>query len=267
MCWYHPKIPVIEWTESLGGSDLKFKSNYPIYYNSPPTLFILLCQWDSLKHPKLDKQCESWPLLDGFALDVKVSYETRWIFHWFSSSSRLLFRSLWVTFAFSMCNKSMRLKLIAYVISSLILLNVSATPCIVTTRIGSRANASTGCPCSGVFCISMRQWGAELCLCNKYRSHCSLIISGKSFCTTFTYSAWVFSHNIDRSKPITTFSISSLHIITAATDVKVFPRPILSATSASGISASQTHLLTINHMAQTWCARSLVPHRPGTEYM
>jgi len=32
-------------------------------------------------------------LLDGFALDVKVSYDTRWIFNQFSGLSRLVFRS------------------------------------------------------------------------------------------------------------------------------------------------------------------------------
>jgi len=90
---------------------------------------------------------------------------------------------------------------------------------------------------------------------------------GKSFCTIFTHSARVVPHKIDSGNPITTFSVSSLHIIAAATEVKVFPRPVSSATSAPGISASQSHLLTMNHMAWTWCTRNLVPARPGIEYL
>jgi hypothetical protein len=47
---------------------------------------------------------------------------------------------------------------------------------------------------------------------------------------------------MDSGKPITTVLVSSLQIIAAGTKVKIFPRPISSATSAPGISASQTHL-------------------------
>jgi len=72
-----------------------------------PILFFVLYRWDSSNIPKLHVQCESWPLLDGFALDVKVSYDTRWIFHRSSGSSRLVFRSSWVRFAFSVCNRLM----------------------------------------------------------------------------------------------------------------------------------------------------------------
>jgi hypothetical protein len=49
-------------------------------------------------------------------------------------------------------------------------------------------------------------------------------------------------------------------------DVKVFARPILSATRAPGISVSQTHFLTIKHVAQTWCSRNFVLGRPGIEH-
>ena len=115
--------------------------------------------------------------------------------------------------------------------------------------------------------ISMRRQGTELCLRNGEHSCSWTIIPGKSFCTIFTHSARVFPHKFDSGKPITTSSVSSLQIIAAATEVKVFPRPISSATRAPGISASQTHLLTMNHIAQTWCARHLVPGRPGNEYL
>ena len=69
----------------------------------------------------------------------------------------------------------------------------------------------------------------------------------------------VFPHKIDSGNPITTFPVSSLHIIAAATEVTVFPRPISSSTSAPAISASQTPIHTMNEMAQIWCARNLVP--------
>ena len=147
------------------------------------------------------------------------------------------------------------------------LLNITATPSIVTTRIDSRADVCAGCPCSGVFWISMRRRGTELCLCSGYHSHSSPIIPGKSFCTIFTHSASIFPHKIDNGSPITTVSVSSVQIIAAATEVKVFPWPISSATNAPGISASQTHLLTMNQISKTWCARNFVPGRPGIEYL
>jgi len=147
------------------------------------------------------------------------------------------------------------------------LLNVSAALGIVTTRIGSEADVSAAWPCGGVDWISQRGRGTELCLCNGYHSHSLLISPGKSFCARLANSARVFPHKIDSSNPITIFSVSTLHIIAAATEVKVFPRPILSAPSAPGRSVSQNHLLTINHKAQTWCARNFVPGRARIEYL
>lgn len=44
-------------------------------------------------------------------------------------------------------------------------------------------------------------------------------------------------------------------------------RPISCTTSTSGRSESQTHLLTMNLMAESSCARYLGPHRPGIEYL
>jgi len=57
--------------------------------------------------------------------------------------------------------------------------------------------------------------------------------------------------------PITTFSVTNLQSIAAATKVTIFPRPISSTTSVPGISASPIHLLTMNQMAQTWCDKKL----------
>jgi len=196
-----------------------------------------------------------------------VSYNTRWIFHRFSGSSRLVFISLWVRFAFSAFNKLMSVISVANVISSMTLLDVSATPVIVTTRIGSWADVSAGCPCGGVFWISMRQKGTELCLRSGYQSRSSPITPGKSFCTIFTHASRVFPLTINNRNPITTFSVSSLEIIAVATEVEVFSSPISSATSDPGISASQIHLLTMSQIAQAWRARKFIPGRPRIEYL
>jgi hypothetical protein len=48
------------------------------------------------------------------------------------------------------------LKFDASVILAITVLNVSATPGLVTTRIGSRVDVSAGCHCGVVFWISMR---------------------------------------------------------------------------------------------------------------
>jgi hypothetical protein len=57
-----------------------------------------------------------------------------------------------------------------------------------------------------------------------------------------------------------------LFIIAAATKVNVFPRTFSSATSTSVIFASQTYLLMMNHMAQTWYTRSLDLGMPAIQY-
>jgi len=147
------------------------------------------------------------------------------------------------------------------------LLNGSAIPGIVTTRIGSTADVSAGCPCCGVFWISMTPLGTELCLRSRYHSHSSPILLGKLFSTIFTQSAWIFPHKIDNSYPITNLSVRSFHPIAAATEVKVFPSPISSSTSAPGVSASQTHLLTMNQITKTWLPTQFVPRRPGIEWL
>jgi len=162
-----------------------------------------------------------------------------WIFHRVSGSSILMFRSLRLRFAFSACNKLTSLKSVPCVISSITLLKVSATPGIVTTRIGSRAEISAGCPWGDVDWISNRQRGTEFNLWSRYHSRSSPTMPGKSLRAKSTHSSRVFLHKMDSGNPITTFSVTNLQSIAAATEVKVFPRPISSATSAPGISASQ----------------------------
>jgi len=144
--------------------------------------------------------------------------------------------------------------------------NITATAGIVTTRIGFCADVGTGCPHSGVTWISERWRGPEFYLHNGYHSHSSPIIPGKSCCTWSTHSSRVFPHKLHSGNLITTCSVSSMHIIAAATEVKVLSRPIVSATSAPAISKFQNHLLAINHMTQIWYARNFVPGRPGIEY-
>jgi len=145
--------------------------------------------------------------------------------------------------------------------------NVSATSGIAATRIDSRADVSAGCRCGGVCWISMSCQGTKSCLCNGYQFRTSPKIPEKSFRTMFTHSARIFHYTIHSGNSITTFSVSSVHIIAAATKVKVVPRPISSDTSAPEISASHTHLFTMNHIAQTWYARNLVPGRPGIQFL
>ena len=145
------------------------------------------------------------------------------------------------------------------------LLYISATPGHVTTIIGSRADVSTGCPCVGVVWISMRQQGTECCLGNGYHFRSSKIIPEESLCAIVTHSSRLFLHKIDSSNPIATFSVSSLDIIAAPTVVKILPRSISSATSATGIPDCQTHLPTMNHVAKTWGARNFVPGWAGIE--
>jgi len=105
---------------------------------------------DSSKIPKLHAHFDRCRLCNGFALDVQVSHETRWIIHPFSSICILVFRFSCVRFTFSTCNTFTILKLVSNVILLMTLLNVSATAGIVTTKIGSRADLSAGCWRGGV---------------------------------------------------------------------------------------------------------------------
>jgi len=151
---------------------------------------------------------------------------------------------------------------------SMTVLKVSATQGIVTNKIGSRAYISGACLWSTVVWISIRRRGTEFNLCSRYNSRSLPTMLGMSLSTKINHSSRVFSYKLDSGNPITTFSVSNLQSIAmAATEVKVFPIPISSATSAPTISASQTHLLTMTQMAQTWCTRYLVPGRNGIDYL
>jgi len=187
--------------------------------------------------------------------------------HRFSGLSILGSWFTWVRFVFLMCNKLTSLKLVPCVILSMTLLKLSATSGILTTRIGSRAAISAGCSWSGVHWISNGWRGTEFDLWCRYHSCTSPTMLGKSLCTKITYSSRVFPHNMDSGNPITTFSVTNLQSIATATKVNGVPRPISSATTAPGISASETHLLTMNQMTKTWCARKWVIGRPGIEYL
>ena len=178
-----------------------------------------------------------------------------------------MLRSPWARFAFLDSNKLTSLKSVPCVISSKEVLKVYATPGILTTKIGSWADISAGSPWGGVVCISNRRRGTEFNPWSGYHSCSSPTMLGMSLWAKITHSSRVFPHEIDSGKPITTFSVSSLQIIAASTEVRVFPCPSSSATSAPGISASQTHLRTMNQMAHTWCARNVGPGRPGIEYL
>jgi len=146
-------------------------------------------------------------------------------------------------------------------------LKVSATPGIVTTKIGSRAVTCARYQWGGVACIANRRRGTKCNLWSWYHSRSSPTMLGKSSCAKITHSSRVFPHKMDSGNPITTFSVTNWQSIATATEVEVFPRPISSATSVPGKSASHTHLLTMNQMAWTWRARNLVPGRTGIEYL
>jgi len=151
--------------------------------------------------------------------------------------------------------------------SLIMVLKVSATAGIVSTRIGSMAITSAGCPWASVVWIPNRHRGTGLNVWSGNHSHSSPTIPGKLLWAKTTHSSRVFPHKMDRANRIATSSVTNLKIITAATEVIVISWPISSATSAPGISPSQTHLLRMNHIGQTWCARNWFHARPGIEYL
>jgi len=175
---HHLTTKISSWMESRCCCNLKLESILAFIAICQHTLFLVLYWWDTSKIPQLHKQHASWPLLDGFALDVRVSYETRWIFYRFSGLSRLVFQSMLVTFPFSVCNKFIIFKWVPYVISSMTLLNVSATPGIVTTMIHTRAKVCAGSPTAGVVWISQRWRSTEFGFSNGSHSRSSPIILG-----------------------------------------------------------------------------------------
>jgi len=159
------------------------------------------------------------------------------------------------------------LKSVPCVISSLTFSKLAPTPGIVNTKIRSMAGICAGCPWGSVDWISNRRRGTEWNLWGGYHSRSSPTMPRKLLCPNITHSSRVFPHTMGSGNPITTCSATNLQRIAAATEMKVFPKPISSTTSAPGTSASETHHLTMNQMAQTWCAKNLVAGRPGIKYL
>ena len=141
-------------------------------------LLFILYHLESSKIAKHHELYESQPLLDGFAWEVKVSCDIGWMFRRFSGSSMHMFISSGVRLAYSGCKKLTSLKSVPCVISSMTVLKVSATPGIVTTKIGSWVDISAGCQCDRVVCISKWRRGTEFGLWSWYHSHSSLTMPG-----------------------------------------------------------------------------------------
>jgi len=138
--------------------------------------------------------------------------------------------------------------------------------CIIEKRRTWISKCSEYWECHFIVCWCNRRRGTEFNHRSGYHYLSSPTFPGKSLCPQITHSSRVFPHKMFSGNPFTTFSVTNLQCFAAATKVKVIPRPISSASSAPGTSASQTHHYTMNQMAQTRCARNLVPGRSGIEY-
>jgi hypothetical protein len=110
----------------------------------------------------------------------------------------------------------MSLKSVQYVILSMTLLHVTATLGIVTTTIGSKADVSAGCPCNEDDWITEWQRGTEFCVRNGHHSRLLRIILAKSFCARSTHISSIFPYKIVCGNPTTTFSVTNLQSIAAA---------------------------------------------------
>jgi len=264
---HHLRTPVIEWMESRSCSDLKFESNSRVHPNLPAYAVFHSVPMRLIKNPKtpwtVSELAVAWWFRSRCYGIIQHKLDIPSVFRLLNSGDQILLGELRI-FRVHQVNEfeiGSICQLVDYTLECL------CNSGIVTTKIGSKADVSAGCSCSGVDWISNRWRDTEFCLCNGYHSRWSPIIPGKSYCARLIHSSSVFPHKMDSGNHITTFSVTNLQSIAAATEVKVFPRPISSGTSAPGISVSQTHLLTMNHMAQIWCARNLVPGRPGIEYL
>jgi len=71
---------------------------------------------------------------------------------------------------------------------------------------------------------------------------------------------------IDCGNHSTSFPVSNLHITATATEMNILPGPISFATSTSVISKFQTHLHTMNYVAQTKPTNKMVPGSPEIHY-
>jgi len=173
------------------------------------------------------------------------------MFDWFSGWPRLMLRSSWVKLGCSGAHKVSCLRSVPYVITSMTLFNVTATPGIFTAGIGSRADVCTGYCRGWVDWISESWWGTEFSLYNGYHTCSSLIIPELSLSAICTNLVRLFCHTFVGSNPTVISSVSQLNNIAAAQQVKVLRRPMSSAHSIPGISKSYSHLLIINNIAHT----------------
>lgn len=123
--------------------------------------------------------------------------------------------------------------------------------------IGSSARVNARCLWGGVVWSFKWGWGTQFCLCTWYQSQSSPIISGLALWATFSNSSMVFPLIIESGNPITIVAFWIMHIIDSPTDVNIFLRPSLFATSPAAISKSQTHLHTMNNIVETWCTRNV----------
>jgi len=175
---HHLITPVIERMESQSSCYLKCELTALIHHKMPAYTGFSLVLLGLIKYLK-----SPWTVWE-FAVDrwFHSGYQgiiwIRWIFFWFSGSSVLVFRFLWVRFTFSACNRFTRFKLVPDIILWMTLFNVTATPGIVTTKIGLRAEVHTAYLWGGVVCSSKWQRGTEFSLCNRFHSHSSRIIPG-----------------------------------------------------------------------------------------
>jgi hypothetical protein len=195
-----------EWASSIAFTS-RINPNVALRTIRQWRLFIIIFQWNSTSILQWREQFESWPLVDGFTLHVKVLYGSWRIFHQYSASSRLGFRFSLVILLLSKSNLAAIFPTIPYVFTSMTLLNDSSTQGSITTRIGSRAMISTRCSQGGVVLISKLLQGTEFSHCNGKHSHFTPLMPGLLFCTKFTHFSRIFPHKMDSSNPGTIFSL------------------------------------------------------------
>jgi len=235
------------------------------------TLCFVLYQWDSSIIRKLPEWYESWPLLNGFFLDVKVWYETWWIFHGFSGFSMLFFKFALVRINFRCATSSWDrnlLHMVSHWWHTWMCLQrqaVSPSGLVPWKLLGLGAPAVE---------YSESLW--EVGIQNYVSAMDSIPVphlqSGEICSVLYSPTPqWYSPPKMDTGNPITSFSVSCLHIIAAAPGVKVMSRSISSPTSASRLSGSKTNLLTINHLVQidgqeTWFQASQESNVCGLEH-
>jgi len=216
--WKQPhrlKTPVIEWMESWWSCDMKFESNFRIVHNLPAHTVSSLMPMGLIKNPKtpctVGELVVTWWFCSECYGIVWHKVDIPSVFWLVNTGVQILMREICI-FAVQSVDE---FEPVPCIILSITLLKVSATPGIVTTRIGSRAEISAGCLWGGVDLIFNRRWGTEFNLLSAYHSRSSPTMPGKSLCAKITHSLRVFPHKMDSGNPITTFSVTKLQSIAA----------------------------------------------------